>query len=221
MKAGYTVTPSAQPEQDGDTERRILAAAHTVFSRRGTAGARMQDIAEEAGVNHALLHYYFRSKQQLAETVFMQAAATFFPPLMQLLGSDVPLETKVRQVVEHEISTLRRTPFLPGYIISEIAQYPDRVEALISRLGGEGPESPRARGLRRLQADIDGAVARGDLRPITLEQFMVNLVALCVFPFAARPMLQAILDMTEAQYAEFIEHRRASLADFFLAGLRP
>lgn len=206
---------------DGDTERRILAAAHAVFSRRGTSGARMQEIAAEAGVNHALLHYYFRSKQQLAETVFMQAAASFFPPLMVLLGSDVSLDLKVRQVVEHEIATLRRTPFLPGYIISEIAQYPDRVAALISKLGGDGEESPRARGLRRLKADIDAAVQSGTIRPISAEQFLVSLVALCVFPFAARPMLQAILDLSETQYAEFIEHRRTSLADFFLAGLRP
>ena len=66
---------STAPTRDGDTEQRILYAAHVVFLHRGTAGARMQDIASQAGVNQALLHYYFRSKDRLSEAVFRRAAA--------------------------------------------------------------------------------------------------------------------------------------------------
>ena len=84
--------PGRPAERDGDTERRILQAARTVFVRRGTAGARMQEIAAEAGVNQALLHYYFRSKQRLAEAVFREAAARLVPAVLTLLGSEASLE---------------------------------------------------------------------------------------------------------------------------------
>lgn len=181
----------------------------------------MQEIAEEAGVNHALLHYYFRTKQQLAETVFMQAAATFFPPIMRILGGTDSLEAKVRAVIEHEISSLRDTPFLPGYMIAEIAQYPERVQAFLERMGGSGDDSPRSRALQRLTGDIEAAVSAGTIRPISVEQFFASLMGVCVFPFAARNMLAGLLGLSDERWNNFVDERRASLADFFLAGLRP
>src|SRR3954468_4682805 len=86
------------PLPDGDTERKILDAAHRVFLRSGTAGARTQEIAAEAGVNSALLHYYFRSKERLATAVFHRAAGELFPAVARILLSDVSLEDKIRQV---------------------------------------------------------------------------------------------------------------------------
>src|SRR4029450_7812802 len=96
--------PRGQPPAvDRDTEDRILEAAHAVFLRRGTAGARMQEIAEEAGVNQALLHYYFRSKDRLSRAAFERAAAEFMPAVIAVLASDVELDVKVRRVVELEL----------------------------------------------------------------------------------------------------------------------
>src|SRR5262245_50579289 len=117
-------TPARRPRRaatrDGDTERRILDAAHAVFVQRGTAGARMQDIARAAGVNQALVHYYFRSKDRLAEAVFRRTAGQLFPQVVQAMASDLPIDVKVSRVVEIEIDHLRRTPGLPGYILSEL-----------------------------------------------------------------------------------------------------
>src|SRR6266852_5531760 len=105
--------------RDRDTERRILDAAHEVFVRRGTAGARMQEIAAEAGVNQALLHYYFRNKEQLSRAAFERAARGFIPAVVQAVASDGDLEHKVRRVVDLELDALSRAPYLPGYIIGE------------------------------------------------------------------------------------------------------
>ena len=85
--------------KDQDTEQRILQAARTVFVRSGTAGARMQEIAEEAGVNQALLHYYFRSKERLSEAVFADTAGRMFPVLIATLGSDAPIGEKIDRIV--------------------------------------------------------------------------------------------------------------------------
>src|SRR6478672_10679750 len=94
---------SYSQQADSDTERRILDAAHVVFLRRGTAGARTQEIAKEAGVNSALLHYYFRSKARLAEAVFQRAAGQLLPAIVRILSSDAELEAKVEQVVDVEL----------------------------------------------------------------------------------------------------------------------
>ena len=217
-------TPPRRPRRaatrDGDTERRILDAAHAVFIQRGTAGARMQDIAREARVNQALLHYYVRSKDRLAEAVFRRTAAQLFPQVVQAMTSDLPLDDKIARVVEIEIDHLRRTPGLPGYILSELHHHPDRVRQLIAALTGAAPEDVRPAVLLKLKQQIDAAVAEGRLHPIAPEQFLVNLLSLCVFPFAARPMLMVLLGLDGEQFERFIDDRRGQLAGFFLRAIR-
>ena len=206
---------------DSGTEQRILDAARSVFLRHGTAGARMQEIAEVAGVNKALLHYYFRSKARLAEAVFVDAARQLLPAVIEVLASPAEIEEKVERVVELELSHLSKAPFLPGYVISEMHHNPDRPRQLIEAFTGLAAREVRLRVLRTISAQIDERVAEGTLRPIKAEQFVVNLLALCVFPFAARPMVMLLLDLDEQGFQRFIERRRTELVSFFLGALRP
>jgi len=207
--------------RDRTTGDRILDAAHAVFLRRGTAGARMQDIATEAGVNQALLHYYFRSKDRLSKAVFHRAAAQLLPRVIETMAADIPLEEKVTRVVRIEIDRLSQTPYLPGYIISELHHHPDRVRQLIAAVTGLTPEDVRPRVLSGLRRQLEAGVKARRLRRITPEQFMVNLMSLCIFPFAARPLIMALLGLDATGFDRFIERRRDELAAFFLAALRP
>lgn len=207
--------------RDKATEQRILDAAHTVFIRSGTSGARTQQIAEEAGVNKALLHYYFRSKDQLARAVFHRAAAELFPAVMQVLGSEAPLEEKVRSVVDIELSQLLKRPYLPGYILSEMNHDPERVLQFFEAAAGLRPEKIGLRLIATLRSQINSEVEAGRMFPISAEEFIVNLLSLCIFPFAARPMFSALLGHDEKQFRKFIERRRSDLPDFFMRGIRP
>lgn len=206
---------------DQETETRILDAARTMFLRRGTAGARMAEIAEEAGVNQALLHYYFRNKAGLAEAVFRRAARQLFPPVLRTLASEASLEEKVRKVVELELDTLLENPLLPGYVLAELNHHPERVEQFVASMTGVSIETVGPRVFDRVGAQIDEAVAAGRMRAIPPEQFVINLLALCIFPFAARPMLMAVTGMDDAGFRDMIERRKAELPDFFLRGLKP
>ena len=212
--------PGRPAERDGDTERRILQAARTVFVRRGTAGARMQEIAAEAGVNQALLHYYFRSKQRLAEAVFREAAARLVPAVLRLLSSDAALEQKVEGFVHLYIDTVREQPFLPGYILAELHQHPERVRGLQEAIGLQ-PAMVAKTLLTRLRTQLEEGAKAGTLRRIAPEQFMVSLLALTVFPFAARPVLDLALGMNDESFARFLDQRRAELPAFILSALRP
>jgi AcrR family transcriptional regulator len=207
--------------RDRGTEARILEAAHAVFVRRGTAGARMQEIAAEAGVNQALLHYYFRSKDRLAQAAFQRAAAELMPAVIQALGSDGYRESKVARVIELELDHLSRAPYLPGYIISEITHHPERVGELIAAVTGLSPEVIRPRVVLTIGRQLDAYIKSGRIRPIAPDQFVVNLMSLCIFPFAARPMISALLGLDDAGFARFIARRRDDLPSFFLGALRP
>ena len=208
-------------QRDESTEQRILDAAHRVFIRSGTAGARTMEIAKEAGVNSALLHYYFRTKERLAQAVFIRAAGQLLPAVIRILASDAPLDDKVERVIQTELEHLAKTPYLPGYILSELAHHPDRAGQLVSAVTGMVPAEIGMRVSGVLRAQIDEAVRAGRMHPIAPDQFIVNLLSICVFPFAARPMLMALLGFDQAGFDRFIDRRRTELAPFFLRALRP
>lgn len=207
--------------RDGDTEQRILDAAHVVFLRSGTAGARTQEIAAEAGVNSALLHYYFRSKERLAAAVFRRAAGELFPVVASILASDIPLEEKVRKAIEVELDRLSRTPYLPAYVISELAYHPERIHQLLVALTGSRPDALGQTVLTVIQAQIRAEVRAGRMRSIAAEQFLVNLLSLCIFPFAAQPMFAALLGLDGERFTRFIRDRKRELPEFFMRALRP
>ncbi|HEY7291176.1 MAG TPA: TetR/AcrR family transcriptional regulator [Vicinamibacterales bacterium] len=212
---------TATSSRDGDTEQRILDAAHAVFARHGTAGARMQDIAKEARVNQALLHYYFRSKARLSDAVFLRAAAQLMPQVIQVMASDLTLADKVKRVVHLELDHLLRTPYLPGYIISELHHHPERLRQLASSLTGLAPEDLRQRVIGKLKQQLDAGARAGRIRHIAADQFMVNIMSLCIFPFAARPMIATVLGLDQDGFERFIHERRDQLVAFCLGAMRP
>ena len=209
------------PARDTDTEARILDAAHVVFVRSGTAGARMQEIADEAGVNKALVHYYFRSKSRLAAAVFQRVAQGLFLRVSEILGSDATIDEKVRRVIRLYLEQLSKTPYAPAYVISELNQHPDRAAEFVEAVRQMRERSLGPDVLDTLTKQIKQSVRAGTMRAITTPQFIANLASLCIFPFAARPMLCAILDLDDRGFQRFIEERKAGLPDFFLNALRP
>lgn len=202
-----------------DTETQILEAAHRVFLRRGTAGARTQDIADEAGVNKALLHYYFRTKERLAEAVFLRAARTLFPQMLQALASELPLREKVQRAIEVELRILEANPYLPGYVLSEFQYRPDTFRALLT--DALPVEAIRRAVFEKIQPQLDAEAEAGRLRPTRAEDFIVALMAQLVFPYAAAPMLDTLLGLDADDRRAMMERRRAGLADALLRSFGP
>jgi TetR/AcrR family transcriptional regulator len=204
-----------QPKTDLETRERILDAAHTVFVRKGTASGRTQEIAAEAGVNKALVHYYFGTKEALADAIFERALGTIMPRIFGILADpERSIEEKVPAIVQEQVDFHSARPYLAGYLISELHAEPERVARLMTRRTGRVPLDVIRRQLRE-------AAKAGKIRQISAEQFVTNMMGLLIFPFAIRPALMELLSLDATRWRAFIDERRRLVSDFFMAGLRP
>ena len=192
-----------------DTEKRILETAKRVFLQKGLDGARMQDIANEAGVNKALVHYYFRSKENLYKIVVQDVFDNLFPEIFDIMAQEMSLNEKVYSFFDVYLSFLAEHPELPHFIVTEVVRQP--------RLISEMFYLPRELGiLDKIQIALDESVLKGEIKPITATDFLVNLISLSVFPIIGRPILQSVFNQSEKQFDSYLEDRKLSAAKFFL-----
>ncbi len=208
---------TAKNVDEKQTEEKILAAAQRVFVRRGIAGARTEEIAKEAGVNRALINYYFRSREKLAEAVFARVATSLFPPLMKTLGSDLPLRKKLQEVIDLELTQLSANPFLPLYVLAELQYHPEKLKKLIAQIVPIHQLQEQV--LSKLQNQLDEEAEAGRLIPVLAKDLMVMLMSLLIFPFAASTMIETMIGLDERERQEMLARRRSDLADFILKGL--
>jgi AcrR family transcriptional regulator len=196
-----------------ETEVLILDAARKVFLENGFDGATMQQIANEAGINKALLHYYFRSKDRLFEAVFIEAFGKMVPNLLKIFTSEAEFTEKIRGLVQTYITALQQYPQIPQFILHELHRNPGRIIELMHSTG-INPDF--------VMNIIRQESKKGTISEIDPHQLMVNLLAMCIFPFAARPMIQGFIFKNDIKdYEDFLERRKTEVADFFIKAITP
>lgn len=194
-------------------EQKILAAARKVFTRKGMAGARMQEIADEAGINKALLHYYFRDKDKLFEAIFMDEAQKFFPKINAIFESDNPLFEKIEKFVNEYIDEMQENPYLPWFVLNEINRDP---EQFMSKMLGDGNRPKPAKFLEQIEKDI----RKGTIKRIQPVHLLMNLLSMTIFPFVARPMITRNLHLSESQFRNAMEERKKEIPRFIIDSIR-
>lgn len=200
-------------KKDSSTEEKILAAAKKVFVQKGMAGARMQDIADEAGINKALLHYYFSNKEKLFEMIFTEAAAKLFPRINAIFESNQPLFEKIYNFCDEYIDVVMENPYLPMFVLYEINRDPAYFMRKVM------PPGLRPNPVHFI-AQIDAEVKKGTIRPISPLQLLLNLVSLTIFPFVAKPMIQANLGLDEWQFRSTMEQRKKEIPEFIINSIK-
>ncbi len=205
-----------EPASYTETEERIFEAALHVFARKGKDGARMQEIADAAGINKAMLHYYFRSKDKLYEAVF----AFVFRHFMDTLGAPI------RDTATFE-ETLRT--FIDGYI-DAVKDNLDVVRLMVNEnlsggavMGTGLKQAMHAMELappRLFVEKLSAAIADGEVRPVDPKQTLLSVISCCLFFFINLPTVRIM--NPEAQDLEaFIEQRKAHIFDLIYTGLKP
>lgn len=200
-------------QTDSGTEAKILEAAKKVFVRDGMTGARMQDIADEAGINKALLHYYFRNKELLFEKIFIEAAHQIFPRVNAIFHADQPLFEKIENFVDTYITIVMDNPYLPLFVLTEINRDPVRFLEKI------WPNNSKPNPLPLIR-QIETEVAAGKIRPIDPANLVVNMMSLVVFPFVGRPMIQHIVGIDNNKFNAFMEQRKKEVTKFIIDSIR-
>ncbi len=195
----------------GATEQKILDAATKVFLKKGLYGARTQEIANEAGINKALLHYYFRNKDKLFQAIFERTFQSFAPLIVQIFNNEDPIHDKIKQLVNEYIDFLSANPYLPLFLINEIHQNPKR-QLPIHQIKGKLKSS-------RFMQQFEEKVKAGVFVPIKPEQFITNLLALIIFPFINKSMLSSVFSMDETKFDNFIQERKVFVPDMILRAI--
>jgi AcrR family transcriptional regulator len=172
----------------------------------------MQEIANEAGINKSLLHYYFRSKDRLFDAIFREAFSRFIPQSDQIMISDGKFSEKIIDFVRAYMNLLKENPYIPQFIIHELNMNPEHIMGLMNETGIE---------YKRILNVIDSEIKRGNIRPVDSRHFLVNLLSLCIFPFIARQILQrTILSDYNGDFERFLEERKREIPEFIINSIK-
>jgi len=189
------------------TEERILEAAARVFTRKGYDATKTRDIQEEAGLkNVASLHYYYRSKDRLFELVISRAMGEFSRIMDEVLNRDLSLDKKIRIFVPKYIEFIKNNPYLPSFITTEVQRNP---EQFANRWEARG-------GMEALQSQLNRLAAEKIIRPISLANFMANLIGLVVFPFISESVLKLKTGIDDAGFKQMIEERKELVPEMMI-----
>lgn len=195
------------------TREKILASAKKVFISKGMHGARMQDIADEAGINKALLHYYFRSKEKLFEVIFLEAAQKLFPKINLIFESEAPLFQKIEKFCEEYITIMIENPYLPLFVLNEISQ---DAEKFMNKIWGK----QNVPGPQKFLDQIEKERKKGTIKPISPVQLLMNMISMTIFPFVGKSMFQFNLHLDELQYRSVMEKRKKEIPKFIIDSIK-
>jgi AcrR family transcriptional regulator len=195
-----------------NTEEKIIVAAEKVFIEKGLAGARMQEIANEAGINKSLLHYYYRSKEKLFTMVFKLAFKTIAPDLIKAFEGDEDFFTRIERFVFAYLSIIDKNPHIPGFIISELGNNPKRLVDIIGYLDLD---------IQPVYDAIEEEIQKKTIKEIEPSDLIINIVALCVFPIVAKPIIEKIVFKgSEEEYKKMLDRRKVEAARFVISAIK-
>jgi len=200
-------------ETDKQTEEKIFEAATDVFVEKGMDGSRMQDIADHAGINKSLLHYYYRTKDRLFNAVFEKIAGQMFKKFAPVLDENLSLEEKIRFFFREHIAFMQKNPRLPAFLLNEFHRNPQRIRKLIQNIDINKLWTT-------LEAQHKEELKRYNITKENIPQFMTTVAGMSVFPFIARPVIAGIMEKMDYNFDQYIEERKKYAADFVINAMK-
>ena len=194
------------------TEEKIFEAAFKVFQLKGFKGARMQEIADEAGINKAMLHYCFKNKELLFEAVFMNAFGKLAPQINEIFKSQDSIFEKIKKFTDSYISFVMDYPFLPQFIIQEMNNNPEFVTKFLKKENRPDPT--------KLIHQIENEIKLGILKPINPKQLLIDIFSMTVFPFAAQALLKVMIQVSNEEFMQLMEERKKYIYEQIITSIK-
>lgn len=198
-------------EIENTTETKILAAAEIIFLRDGYAGSRMQDIADTAGINKAMLHYYFRNKDKLFEQIFEKNKNILFPLFKEILEGDYSFIETINFMIEKYYEVLKVNPFIPLFIMNAVndPQKASFLDKLPYQL------------IRKLAEKYIADFSKGIVKQVNPFQFIISVLGMCFFPFMAKPIIKKAIVGSGFEFDNLMEQRVSELKSYVSLILKP
>jgi AcrR family transcriptional regulator len=187
-----------------NTEDKIMEAARQVFYEKGYDGANMRDIARKAGVNYALLHYYFKTKDKIFDIIFSEAFAMLFQQLGKALNSDADIFTKIRMMIEGHVRTAQKYPQLPGFVMHELAV---NFHLMMPVLKKQKDQNHALRLSERFAEEVDQAYRCGLIKKVDSRYLCTDILSMSLFPFIAKRCLTELVYEDEESFNRMIMQR--------------
>jgi AcrR family transcriptional regulator len=186
--------------EEAHTEKLIKEKAKILFFQKGFLNATTQEIADEAGVNRALIHYYFRSRELMLEALLDETLQEKRDRVRSVLTSDLPFREKIANYIDTIVDYGLKYPYLDNFIISETARRPEKVKLFCAK--------DRFKSSDLIREALEEEIRKGKIAPISAEHFMVNLISLCNYPVLAKSVIQTIHGLTDTAYRKFLLERK-------------
>ncbi|MDH8701066.1 TetR/AcrR family transcriptional regulator [Dysgonomonadaceae bacterium PH5-43] len=195
-------------------EEKILDVAENLFLDKGFNQTSTTLIAKEAGCNHAMVHYYFRTKENLFLRIFKKKISLFATAFFCEDNSVGSFEEKLAKRIGCHFDMITQNPKLPMLILSELVKNPDRITLARTEIGNVPYDI-----LKLFDKELKEEIAKGNVRNISSQDLFLNIISLNVFSFLALPVIDVLLEIPERQKLEFIKHRREEIIETILKSI--
>ena len=203
-------------DTEQNTEQKIIAAAQEEFMLKGFDGARTTAIAEKAGVTHAMFHYYFRTKEKIFEKIISQKMELLTSLIRESIASEnLPLEEKIRHIINSHIDFVADNPELPGFLVRDIFGNQARLAMLKDKIDVVAPLL-----IAGLQAELNKGFEEGTYRKIDARMLLLDIISLNVFAFMAAPLVNAVLSGFMDDKEAFMERRKKENFDTIMRKIK-
>lgn len=197
-------------------EQLILAAAEQEFLTRGYDGARTTSIAQAAGVTHAMLHYYFRTKEQLFERIVDEKFETMSHSMFAIMGDpSLPIVERIKGGIEAHFDFVAQNPLLPRFVINEIISRPERYDVLYKRVGAIIDNVYRG-----LQSEINRSAECGEIERVDIKMLFISIMSLNIFTFLAYPFMEPLMGELMVNRERFLAERKAENIETILRRIK-
>lgn len=204
--------------KEQNLESQILKAAEALFLEKGFSGTSTTDIAKHVGCNQALVHYYFRTKENLFLQVFNGKVETILTTLQKpLLQQNADFNDKLRSAIGAYFDFLTENSRLPFFVINELLCNRERLKLAYNYFL---QNTSRSKVFETIDNVVQAEVGKGTIRPIKTVDFVLDIVSLTVFNFIVMPIYNAVSDSTEAEKTEFITSRKEEIITLVINGIR-
>lgn len=201
--------------EETNTEQAILKAAEELFLEQGFEQTTTKQIAQRAGCNQALLHYYYRTKDNLFVQIFEEKAKFIATHFLDINSTAQTLEERISQMVELHFELFRKNPRLVPFLLKEVLSDPVRVAPILDKI-----KQYMVKIFGKIDEALHVEIEKGAARPVSTLNVILTLVSLDMAPFIIAPVLQRVLDLTDEQLDEQLDKRKPEVVEILLRQIR-